>query len=147
MTAVSLQGWHLERARLRRRRRLYGRIRRWGLALSVFAVLMVFAVQRSQAEEMRREYLRVTFYTLPGRMASGALVHEGAAACSAWIPFGTILELPDGRQVVCEDRGHGDWYWAGWLDVWSPSSSAGRRDVSTAYGDYAWVNVIQWGRE
>lgn len=91
------------------------------------------------AEGVRQEFVRVTYYVLPGRMADGSMVHDGAAACSQWMPFGTVLEFPDGRQVVCQDRGHGDWYWRGWVDVYGDST------VNRVYGDYAWVSVLRWG--
>ena len=114
--------------------------------MSLLAAL-VLPRQAHAQEEIRQEFLRVTFYTLPGRMASGAMVHEGAAACSAWMPFGTVLELPDGRQVTCLDRGLGDRYWRGWIDIWVPSYRAGLVNVEATYGTYSWVNVRRWGWE
>lgn len=116
---------------------------RWWIIAAVWIALVLLATfaacPAARAQEVRQEYVRVTWYAEPGRMADGNVVREGAAACSAWMPFGTVLEFPDGRQVVCEDRGHGDWYWHGWIDVYGDSS------VSRAYGDYAWVNVLRWG--
>lgn len=121
----------------------------WGLALSAFLWLMVgvLILGTVHAEEVtpRQEYVRVTFYDLPGRMADGQMVHDGAAACSAWLPMGTVLEFPDGRQVVCQDRGHGDWYWRGWVDVWTPNYAAGVVGVERAYGLYSWVSIVRWG--
>ena len=91
----------------------------------------------------RQEYVRVTYYTLPGIMANGERVHLGAAACSRWMPFGTRLELPDGWVVTCKDRGLGDRYWKGWVDVWAPSNTWGRANVTGAYGDYTWVTFLE----
>jgi hypothetical protein len=42
-------------------------------------------------------------------MASGIQVFEGAAACSADLPFGTRIRIngdPTGRVYECLDRGH-----------------------------------------
>ncbi len=39
----------------------------------------------------------------PNLMASGKWVYEGAIACPAWLPFGTIVEI-QGKQYICEDR-------------------------------------------
>lgn len=121
-----------------------GNARALGVSAAVLVVVLLIAgivlAGTAHAEEgTRQEFVRVTYYTLPGRMADGNLVHEGAAACSRWIPMGTVLEFPDGRQVVCQDRGHGDWYWRGWVDVYGDSS------VNRVYGDYTWVLVLRWG--
>jgi hypothetical protein len=97
------------------------------------------------AASSRSEYVRVTYYTLPGVMANGERVGLGAAACSRWMPLGTRLELPDGWVVTCKDRGLGDYYWKGWVDVWAPSREWGRAYVTGAYGDYAWVNLLEDG--
>ncbi len=121
------------------------------LRLGTYAVLLAgmlafgICVDASHAQELRQEYVRVTYYTLRGHMADGALVHLGAAACSKWLPFGTQLRLPDGYVVTCQDRGLGDRYWAGWVDVWMPSIAAGRENVTRAYGDYTWVDVLRIG--
>lgn len=96
-------------------------------------------------------FVRVTFYTLTGRMASGASTRSGAAACSAFMPFGTLLELPDGRVVECLDRGHGDWYWNqktgwdGWIDIWEPDRLEGLAQVEAVYGLNALAIVQRWG--
>jgi len=92
----------------------------------------------------RQEYVRLTFYVLPGRMANGELVHKGAAACSRGFPMGTRLELPDGWVVECKDRGllgQG----TGWLDIWAPSMAWGYRYIEGDYGRHAWVTVTRWG--
>ena len=88
----------------------------------------------------RQEYVRVTYYVLPGYMANGERVHLGAAACSYGFPMGTRLRLPDGWTVTCKDRGYlgRD---TGWIDIWAPSLAWGRRYVTGDYGDYAWVTV------
>jgi hypothetical protein len=113
--------------------------------VALFVIGWYLTAPRASAEESRREYVRVTYYTLPGRMADSERVHKDAAACSRWMPFGTQLMLPDGYVVTCEDRGNGDSYWAGWIDIWSPNDAWGRVNVREAYGDYAWVEVIRWG--
>lgn len=98
-------------------------------------------------------FVRVTFYTLTGRMASGSTTRPGAAACSGYIPFKTLLELPDGRVVECLDRGHGDWYWNrdtgwdGWVDVWVASRSEGLAQIEAAYGLNALAIVQRWGAD
>ena len=86
-------------------------------------------------------YVRVTFYTLVGPMASGTYTHLGAAACSSWIPFGTELSFSDGMVVTCLDRGLGGKYWSSWVDVWAPSYLWGRVNVTEKYGDWTWVTV------
>jgi hypothetical protein len=91
------------------------------------------------------EYVRVTFYTSPGVMFNGETVHQGAAACSDWMPIGTQLRLPDGFVVTCKDRGLGDRYWKGWIDIWAPTRAWGVRYVEADYGLYAWVEVVRWG--
>ena len=96
--------------------------------------------------EQRQEYVRVTYYHLQGIMRDGSNTHWGAAACSSGRPGsgslafarGTILELPDGYQVMCEDTGNGDYYWKGWIDIWTPSGGLG-------YNDFEWVTVVRWG--
>jgi hypothetical protein len=93
------------------------------------------------------EYVRVTYYTLPGRMYNGETVHLGAAACSAWIPLESQLRLPDGWVVTCKDRGLGDRYWRGWVDIWAPNVAWGRRYVEADYGLFAWVDVVRWGHQ
>lgn len=98
----------------------------------------------AQAEEPRQEYVRVTFYTLRGHMASGIWTHLGAAACSYGFPMGTVLEMPDGWQVTCLDRGHLGRS-TGWVDIWSPSLRWGYNQIAGEYGDYAWVTVHRWG--
>lgn len=116
------------------------------LLTAVAVVLLMRCASPADAQEApRREYVRVTFYTLPGRMADGERVYKGAAACSSWMPFGTQLMFDDGFVVTCHDRGHGDWYWRGWVDVWSPSYAWGVDNVRHAYGDYTWVQIIRWG--
>ena len=95
----------------------------------------------------RQEYVRTTFYTLQGTTASGTRTHLGTAACSKWMPFGTQLEFWDGFIVTCEDRGDGDKYWEGWVDIWSPSHEWGVQNVQNCYGDYTWVTVLRWGPE
>lgn len=91
----------------------------------------------------RQEFVRVTYYTLPGVMADGNRVHVGAAACSRWMPLGTHLRLPDDWVITCEDRGLGDRYWSAWVDVWAPSRSWGQANVLGVYGDWAWVTFME----
>jgi hypothetical protein len=93
---------------------------------------------------MWQEFVRVTFYVLFGLMANGQPVHKGAAACSTGFPMGTVLEFNDGFTVVCQDRGYlgRD---TGWVDVWAPSMTWGRRYIAGDYGNHTWVTVRRWG--
>jgi hypothetical protein len=110
------------------------------LVLLLAAIVVGYAFSPpSHADEVRQAFVRVTYYSERGRMFDGELVHDGAAACSQWLPLGTVLEFSDGRQVTCEDRGHGDWYWAGWVDIW------GDQSINQVYGDYAYVSIARWG--
>lgn len=114
--------------------------------LRLLVVLALFFPGIAHADDQRQEYVRVTYYHLLGQMRDGATVHRGAAACSSGrpgsgslaFPMGTVLEFNDGRQVTCEDTGNGDYYWKGWVDVWTPSGTLG-------YKDFEWVTVICWG--
>jgi hypothetical protein len=112
--------------------------------LIVLSLTTMCATRGARAQEERQEYVRVTFYVLRGAMASGIVTHHGAAACSYGFPMGTILEMPDGWEVTCLDRGHlgRD---TGWVDIWAPSLAWGRRYVAQDYGNYAWVRVKRWG--
>lgn len=92
----------------------------------------------------RQEYVRVTYYVLPGRMANGERVHLGAAACSLGYPMGTRLKFRDGFTVECKDRGWLGWD-TGWVDVWAPSATWGRLNIARDYGDHTWVTVTRWG--
>ena len=92
----------------------------------------------AQGEEMT---LRLTYYHDRGITASGAQAGPGVAACSADLPFGTILRLPDGRRVTCQDRGllHEPW-----LDVWVATPVEGRA-LAGQFGDYVNVVIERWG--
>jgi len=115
------------------------------LKVALIALVLLIATP-AQAYDDRQEYVRVTYYHLNGQMHDGAMVHRGAAACSSGqpgsgalaFPTGTILELPDGYQIICEDTGNGDYYWRGWVDIWTSSGTLG-------YKDYEWVTVVRWG--
>lgn len=115
-----------------------------GLALLFSGVKEHAQVFQQQTEE-RREYVRVTYYTLRGYSFSGIPTGYGAAACSMWIPLWSVLEFEGGYQVTCIDRGYGDRYWKGWVDVWAPTAGWGQQNVIGVYGDYTWVSVICWG--
>jgi hypothetical protein len=122
----------------------------WALLIATAGLITsLFDGKLARAQEVEdfewREYVRVTFYVLPGTMANGERVHHGAAACSNWMPFGTVLEFPDGFQVTCKDRGYGGRFWRGWVDVWAPSRAWGQQYVTGDYGDFAWVTVVRWG--
>jgi hypothetical protein len=121
-----------------------------GLRLSVYAaliaglVLSAVCVDTSHAQELRQEYVRLTYYLQRGVMADGVYVHRGAAACSQWLPFGTQLRLPDGYTVTCEDRGLGDLFWRAWTDIWVPDRASGQ-SLTRAYGDYVWADLLRLG--
>jgi hypothetical protein len=85
---------------------------------------------------------RLTYYVLRGTMYSGYQTHWGAAACSWNYPIGTVLELPDGFQVTCLDRGLlGS---SGWIDIWAPDHATGRW-LAQQYGDWTPATVVRWG--
>jgi len=86
---------------------------------------------------------RVTFYTLVGITTSGMHTGAGVAACSNWLPLGSVLEFSDGYRVTCYDRGLGGNYWKAWVDVWAPSYTWGVENVRNTYGDWAWITVVE----
>jgi hypothetical protein len=112
---------------------------------AVFSLSSAVSSQPARAQELRQEYVRVTFYTLSGVMADAQPVHKGAAACANYMPLGTRLRFNDGYVVTCEDRGFGGSIWDGWVDIWAPSRAWGAANVTDAYGDYTWVDVLRWG--
>jgi hypothetical protein len=112
-------------------------------AASLFATTLGQPAASPVDDGRRHEYVRVTYYTITGTMANQQHTHIGAAACSRWLPLGTVLELPDGWRITCEDRGLGDRYWDGWIDIWAPSRAWGNTNVTAAYGDYTWVSLIE----
>lgn len=65
----------------------------------------------------RAESIQVTGYTTPPdwTTADGMLVGPGVAACPAWFPFGTTLEIDGIGTVVCHDRTPGS---PQLIDVW-----------------------------
>lgn len=97
----------------------------------------------AQEEELWREDVRVTFYTIRGTMRWGNYTYLGAAACGSYFPAGTKLRfVQDDFTVVCEDTGYLGRYH---IDVWAPSYAWGRRYIAGDYGDYATVSVLRWG--
>ena len=86
-------------------------------------------------------YSHLTFYTEQGPMADGTWTHDGAAACGADFPMGSVLELPDGSIVVCEDTGY---LARNQVDVWRASLAEGW-DWTHSWGDYGDVIVLAWG--
>jgi 3D (Asp-Asp-Asp) domain-containing protein len=84
----------------------------------------------------------------PCRFASGTRVEqvaEGSVAAASWwlFPFGTLLELPTGRQVVVLDRGGGINREA-WVDVWCGHDAACQQEMAEL-GPYTTVSVLRWG--
>ena len=78
--------------------------------------------------------VRLTWYGLVGRTASGAYTTAGGTACSTNWSFGTRFRFSNGTTVVCNDRGIlGN---TGWLDVWQG------RALAALYGPYATVEVL-----
>ena len=78
-------------------------------------------------------WMRLTYYLLVGVTYSGAWTVPGTAACSWNLPLGSVIDLPEGEQFVCRDRGLlGS---SGWLDVWH------RPDVAQKYGRYVLATV------
>ncbi|HYY88176.1 MAG TPA: hypothetical protein VFA49_05220 [Chloroflexota bacterium] len=96
-------------------------------------------LQPHMATATRGYYLdvRVTYYTLQGRMANGRTAHWGAAACSSDIPMGSVIRFVDGVQVACEDTG--DLGSSGHVDVW------GDADAPHRYGERTRVTIVPQG--
>lgn len=89
---------------------------------------VVAAVPRGRSLQVR-----LTYYTLQGRMRNNEFVHHGAAACSSNIPMGSRVTFPGGETVVCKDTG---WLGStGWVDVWQGQA------LTRRYGDYAIVTI------
>lgn len=128
---------------------LYAALLLFASALTVFFGMIANAQTAHAIEIGEATEVRVTFYTPTGnRMASGTYPFVGAAACSKNFPFGTILELPDGRTVLCLDRGDGDRHWPNhWIDVFVPTYRAGLAEVEAVYGVWTEVVVLRWGWE
>ncbi|HET7638543.1 MAG TPA: hypothetical protein VFK47_07355 [Ktedonobacteraceae bacterium] len=111
--------------------------------------LLLGAFMLLHQQQMRQEYVRVTTYHLYGVARDGNYVYPGIAACSSGqpgsdslaFPTGTQLQFRDDRTVTCEDTGYGDYYWKGWVDVWTPPGTR------LPYNDYEWVTVLRWGWE
>jgi 3D (Asp-Asp-Asp) domain-containing protein len=92
---------------------------------------------------------RITIYgcTGPGggfcnNTASGVPVFEGAAACSADLPFGTKLKIhgdPTGRVYECLDRGA---LKATWIDVFFNNTSDGIAWQSLLGGTIADIEIV-----
>ncbi len=110
------------------------------------ALLALHLLTLTYQADLRQEYARITVYHLRGIMRDGNFTHQGAAACSSNRPgsgsvdfgMGTIIEMPDGQDLTCEDTGNGDYYWKAWVDVWEPYGPSG-------YNDYEWVTIVRWG--
>lgn len=78
--------------------------------------------------------VRLTYYTLSGRTASGEGVYMGATACSWNYRIGQRFMFSDGEVVRCNDRGLlGS---SGWLDIWNQPWLANK------YGPYTTVTVL-----
>ncbi len=115
----------------------------WLAAVWIAAGLMLALTMTSHAEDVQREYVRLTFYVPTGSpMRDGAWPYVGAAACGSYFPMGSVLEFPDGFTVVCEDTGY---LARGQVDVFAPSMAWGRTNIEAAYGTYTWLNVRRWG--
>ncbi len=92
---------------------------------------------------------RITIYgcTGPGggfcdHMASGGDAFEGAAACSADLPFGTRLKIegdPTGRIYECLDRGQLP---ATWIDVYFSDTTDGMAWQSTLGGTIGSITIV-----
>lgn len=111
----------------------------------VLPLLVLGAVLLSGAAQAQESVtVRVTFYTDSGTTYSGTRTRSVVAACSWNWAIGTRFRFPDGREVVCEDRGQlGS---SGWLDIWVPSLADGRAGVAQAYGSHVSVEVLRDGR-
>lgn len=87
--------------------------------------------------------MRLTYYLPTGSpTASGPWPYSGSAACSWNLPFGTLVELPDGTQLTCIDRGHlGS---SGWVDAFVHSHAEGRALIARN-GTHPNISVLRWG--
>jgi hypothetical protein len=75
-------------------------------------------------------------------MASGLKVFEGAAACSADLPFGTRVRIigdPTGRVYECLDRGA---LAATWVDVFFYNTSDGIAWQSLLGGTVTDIEIV-----
>lgn len=106
-----------------------------GLAFALAAM----SYSPAHAETWRT--VRVSFYLWTGNvMANGEWPHEGAAACSWDLSMYTRIRFPDGRVVVCKDRGLLGAN--GWVDIYVPSYWHGLTFVEGAYGIWSDVEVV-----
>jgi hypothetical protein len=87
--------------------------------------------------------VRLTVYLPTGNPTySGHWPYYGSAACSWNLPLGTVLELSDGHQVICIDRGRlGN---EGWVDLYVPDFSTGSW-LQRYYGEWITVRIVRWG--
>jgi hypothetical protein len=87
--------------------------------------------------------VRLTVYLPTGNPTySGHWPYYGSAACSWNLPLGTVLELSDGHQVICIDRGRlGN---EGWVDLYVPDFSTGSW-LQRYYGEWTTVRIVRWG--
>jgi hypothetical protein len=112
----------------------------------VLAALMLGAASLCAPEARAAEMtMRFTVYIDHGVTDSGHWTAWGTAACSWNVPLYTVLELPDGYQVTCLDRGllgNGTPY--GWLDMWTPDWATGAA-FQRYYGEYVRVRIVRWG--
>lgn len=106
------------------------------------AVLLGIALSIERVSAETTTTNRLTVYLDRGVMYSGYHTHWGAAACSWNYPLGTVLELPDGFQVMCLDRGLlGS---SGWIDIWCPDWATARW-LQHHYGDWTTATIVRWG--
>ena len=92
--------------------------------------------------------VHITTYSATGNPTySGQMPYEGSAGCSADIPLFSVFALPDGRTVVCNDRG-ADSFMSPHLDVYcnaSPSVCAASVPGAGNWTIPQPVTVITWG--
>lgn len=82
----------------------------------------------------RQVAVRLTYYTLTGRTASGTPLYVGSTACSSNFAFGTTFQFSGGERVTCIDRGIlGS---SGWLDIWKQPGLVAK------YGGYTTVTIV-----
>jgi hypothetical protein len=93
--------------------------------------------------------VHVTWYGPTGNpTSSGEWPYDGSAGCSSDLPLGTVLELPDGRTVRCNDRGE-DVGIPNHIDVFCADGYAACTNaIEGAYG--TWLRptpatVLRWG--
>lgn len=110
---------------------------------SLIALGTAHALTQTASAGGREAGVDVTWYGATGNpTASGQWPYEGSAGCSADIPLGSVIALPDGETVTCNDRG-ADGFLAPHADVYCDEGYAACQAQYGGMGRGA--EVICWG--